>query len=528
MTVSSSSAPLLAGVFVFAFALAYGVIRALLRWWPSGFGADTSDGVRKLQAVPVLRVGGLAFYLVFIVAITLVWALSSKMGFEEGGLIGWPFLLFGVVLFLVGFADDLFGLSASVKLLAQVAVGVGAYHFGMSIEILTHPFGANRIDLGGFALVLTVAWFVAIPNLINLVDGMDGIAGGIGLFLSFALAVIGGVSGNGPLLLLSLMMAGGITAFLCFNLPPAKIYMGDGGAYLIGYFIAATSLVTSNKGAVSSALLVVVIALGFPILDTLLAMFRRWITGVPIMAPDALHLHHRLQTLGVSKRNLVFVLYGVFAVLSLLGLSVFLSAGYTLPVVGMVIVVAVLGTLRLLGLPHSVREAKRAIREMIVARKDVRYAYVMAQVLAHDLERISDGAVYWRQVRDFLSKMGIEPVPSDITESDDRRRRQCGGEICLVVFPLAPTRVWKLCCPAPAGSRRQWDRVIRCLQPAVVAALQRWGDPPPELGVWPGSPATRLYVESSLNGETSESGSVHPLQGRIAKWTGVEENLAER
>lgn len=505
------------------FTLAYGVIAALRRWWPVTVGADLPDGVRKQQACPILRVGGLGLFAVFAASFAAIGIFSDywREAPDAQGLLGLPFVIFGAALFLVGFSDDLFGLPAIVKLGVQVCVGLGAYECGMSIDMFTHPFADESVSTGSFSLILTVAWFVAIPNLINLVDGMDGLAGGVGLFLCLTLAILGALSGNIPLAILSLMMAGGLAAFLCFNLPPARIYMGDGGAYLIGYFIAAASLISSNKGAVSSAILVVVIALGFPILDTLLAVLRRGISGLPIMAPDAHHLHHRLQTLGISKRNLVMVLYGVFAGLSLLGLSVFFSDGYSLPIVGMVLVVAILGTFRSLGIPHNLRDLRQMVREMLAARRDVRYAYSMAQVLVHDLDRLPNKEAFWGQVQGFLLKFGIEPVPTDLEQPGNQGNRGCAGDFCMVVFPLSDERVWKLCCPTPSGSRRQWVRVLRCFHPSMMTAMRRWGDPPSELGVWVRSGLDVHHLECTLNGEQQVGIAVNPLHGKIALWAGA-------
>ncbi|MEM7602480.1 MAG: MraY family glycosyltransferase, partial [Verrucomicrobiota bacterium] len=374
--------------------------------------------------------------------------------------------------------DDLFGVSASLRLGVQIAVGVAAYSAGMRIENISNPMGDGMFELGGFSLVFTVFWFVALPNLINLVDGMDGLAGGIGLFLSLTLSTIGYLTGNYPLVMMGLAMAGGLVAFLVFNLPPAKVYMGDGGAYLLGYFIASTSLITSNKGSIFGALLVVVIALGFPILDTMLAILRRGLSGLPLMHADARHLHHRLMTLGFSKRTVLMLLYGIFASLCLLGLSVFISAGYTFPIVGMIITVGVFFALRKLGLPHTVREAKQHLRELIAIRKDVRYAYSIAQVLGHDLERVSSSDEYWEEVMAGLAKFGINPAVDC-----DGLQMKCSDSQKIVLFDLPGDYLWRLCCRSPVGGRRSLDRILRCFVQALMDGCDRWGGYPAYLGI---------------------------------------------
>jgi UDP-GlcNAc:undecaprenyl-phosphate GlcNAc-1-phosphate transferase len=372
----------------------------------------------------------------------------------------------------------------------------------MRIDMVSHPLGTGEIETGAFGLILTVIWFVSIPNLINLVDGMDGLAGGIALFLSLTLATLGAFSGHEELLLLNVALMGGVVAFLLFNLPPAKIYMGDGGAYLLGFIIAGSSLLTSNKGSIFGALLVVIIALGFPILDTALAMVRRALTGLPLMRPDALHLHHRLLTLGFSKRNILFILYGVFAGLSLLGLSVFLSAGYSLPIVGMIATIAVIQTMRFVGLPHNLREVKRVLREIITARKDTRYAYAMSLVLEHDLERVGSPDCFWENLRVFLDRLEISPVAPGIALPQAESRK-------IVALRIDDRTLWVLHCPRPEGTSRRWERVARCFLSAIMGARANWGRALPiSLGfVEYEDEAELLAAEASLKDDSETSSS---------------------
>jgi UDP-GlcNAc:undecaprenyl-phosphate GlcNAc-1-phosphate transferase len=489
------------GAAVFILAIVIGLISIVLlrRFWVWDRGRDAGDGVRKLQTEPILRVGGLALFAVFLFACLV--AISGAHP-EKAPLLGWPFFLLGTTMFLLGFLDDLFGLPALVRLFVQIGVGVAAYLCEMRIDMVSHPLGAGEIETGAFGLILTVIWFVSIPNLINLVDGMDGLAGGIALFLSLTLATLGAFSGHEELLLLNVALMGGIVAFLMFNLPPAKIYMGDGGAYLLGFIIAGSSLLTSNKGSIFGALLVVIIALGFPILDTALAMLRRGLTGLPLMRPDALHLHHRLLTLGFSKRNILFILYGVFAGLSLLGLSVFLSAGYSLPIVGMIATIAVIQMMRFVGLPHNVREVKRVLREIITARKDIRYAYAMSLVLEHDLERVRSAESFWENLRVFLDRLEITPVVLGAPLSPEESKK-------IVTLRIDESTLWVLHCPRPEGMSRRWERVARCFLSAIMGARANWGRTlPAALGfIECGDEAELLAMETAFKSEAGFTAS---------------------
>lgn len=464
-------------IIIFATSLLTGLVGIVLirRFWTWRRGWDLGDGIRKLQSRPVLRVGGLALYFSFVVSFAL--ANIPREGAAE--LLGLPFFLLATAMFLLGMIDDLLGLPAMPRLAVQVGIGVAAYFCGMRIDLITDPFGGGSIETHEFGLILTVVWFVAIPNLINLVDGMDGLAGGIALFLCLTLATIGGVTGNAELLNLNVALAGGIVAFLAFNLPPAKIYLGDGGAYLVGFLIAGSSLLSSNKGSVFGSLLVVVIALGFPILDTALAMVRRGISGLPVMRPDALHLHHRLQVLGFSKRNILFALYGIFACLALLGISVFLTAGYTLPVVGMVVTIGVIQGLRFLGLPHNLAEAKKSLIDVISARKDVRYSYTLSLVLEHELERTASADLFWDRLRDSIGRLGLQPGSLKLLDTTTGEGSpEPGGD--LVVLRMDATTLWLIQCAPGEGRRKRWVRVARCFHPVIMGAKTKWGGELPE------------------------------------------------
>lgn len=486
-------------LFAIAFAVVFAGVVALRRFWRSPLGVDGADGFRKDQKTPVIRLGGLPLYAAFIVGYLFS---GESLSLSGSGHLPVEFLLLATAMFLVGLLDDLFGLPAKLKFGAQLTIALIAYLSDMRIDIISNPFGGGALELGGFGILVTVFWFVALPNLINLIDGMDGLAGGVALFLSGTLAAIGIFTGNTALAYISMAMMGGLVAFLFFNLPPARIYMGDGGAYLLGFYIAATSLISSNKGSVIGAILVVVIALGFPILDTALAMVRRSLAGLPVTAPDARHIHHRLQTLGFSKRSILLVLYGVFFSLNLLGIAVFAFEGYALPIAGMIVVVAMLMGLRIIGLPHTPAEAKKVIREVLAARKDIRYAYSLAQVLEHDLDRAPSGEVYWGHLRNALARLGIIPRSEEAQDSEGN------GDRSVLVLPVSDELSWHLDCPVPQNRKKQWDRIVRCFQLPLANGMRKWGTPE-DMGL-------RLAVEKSTGTEKAQATRTEHMPAGIA------------
>ena len=335
-------------------------LSALVTWWiihrDFALAKDAPDALRKSHSGSIPRLGGFPIFLAISLASTLFLALGI-IELERW----WPFLLCNTLMFALGFVDDLSPVGAKVKLLGQVGVSLIAYALGLSIEVLSIPVGDGDVHLDALSLPVTLFWCVAITNIVNLIDGMDGLASGIGLFLCLCLGVVGFLAGQIGVALLALVMAGGLLGFLIFNLPPAKIFLGDGGAYLLGFFIATLSMQSSNKGTIAAALLVVMIALGLPILDTAFAILRRGIRGVPLFRADAQHIHHRLLSMGYSKHSALLVLYGACAVLSIIGLSVFLTRGFMIPIAGAAVVLFALFTARYLGYVSDWRKFREQI-----------------------------------------------------------------------------------------------------------------------------------------------------------------------
>ncbi|OYW76323.1 MAG: hypothetical protein B7Z37_09170 [Verrucomicrobia bacterium 12-59-8] len=382
------------------------LVAALGTWWilkrGGRIGLDKPDTRRKLHEKAISRLGGAPIFLAV--------GLASIVAGYIGGL-GWtrwlPVAVCNAMIFSVGFVDDLKPLGAKVKLVGQIGTALILYSLGVSIDILSNPFGEGALTLGWWSLPLTLLWLVSIPNIVNLIDGMDGLAGGFGLFLSLTLAFLGYYSRQPDVLVVSLAMAGALAGFLIFNLPPAKIFLGDGGAYLIGFFIASVSLFTSNKGSIIGALLVIIIALGVPILDTLFAIIRRAIRGVSIFNADAEHIHHRLILLGYSKGGALAALYAVCLALSLVGLSILMIKGIALPVVGAFLFLLALGTARYLGYIRSWSNFRAQINETMERRRQREFFRAYGRVLDFEVERCADLQSFATLFQHGLERMGL-------------------------------------------------------------------------------------------------------------------------
>lgn len=312
--------------FVSAFIVALLATRTVIAFARRIGAVDKPDGYRKVHKQETPRLGGLAIYAAFAAPLVALihfpeWSQVSRELFSRADTM--LSLMIGATLALgLGVLDDLFDLRAIWKLLWQVLIASLMYWFGFSIAAISNPFG-GRFGLGAFSFPVTVFWFVGCMNAVNLLDGLDGLAAGMTLFVSLTLFLVSLHFRNLIGMLLMGSLSGAALGFLMFNFPPARIFLGDSGSMLLGFLVAALSLVgATRKAEAAVALFIPVVALGLPILDTSLAILRRWYKRLPISAPDRQHIHHALVAMGYSQRRVVMTLYGICLVLGLAALLI--------------------------------------------------------------------------------------------------------------------------------------------------------------------------------------------------------------
>jgi UDP-GlcNAc:undecaprenyl-phosphate GlcNAc-1-phosphate transferase len=275
---------------------------------------------RKVHKHPIPRVGGIAIYLAFFLPFASTFIYSTGMfgllvlDRQMIALIIGASLVFGV-----GLWDDVRGLKPTIKLMFQGLSALIAYEGGIRIALIALP-GTEAWTLGWLSLPVTLLWFLLVINAINLVDGLDGLAAGVSFFASMVLLVLCATSGK-LLLAMGLAALGGATlGFLRYNFNPASIFMGDSGSYFLGYVLAALSVLGSIKSQAAVAILIPIIALGFPLMEAVFAPIRRFMIGERLFKADKEHFHHRLLRFGLTHRRAVLLLYGVticFGALSL-------------------------------------------------------------------------------------------------------------------------------------------------------------------------------------------------------------------
>jgi len=258
------------------------------------------------------RVGGLAIFAAFLLVPLLVCLVSSDLTDllasqkrETAGLLG-----AALMILLLGLLDDLREVDFKIKFLVQTAAAALVFVIGYRIEDVALPWGAT-FSLGWAAPVLTILWLVFLTNAMNLIDGKDGIAAGVAIIVAVPLAFIAADVDN-PLVAAQLVaIAGACAGFLPFNLPVASRLLGDSGALLLGFLLAALAIKGSIGVSGSMFISVPVVALGFPILDTLLAFVRRLADLRHPFAPDLDHIQHRLEQRGLGDRAVVLSLYAL-------------------------------------------------------------------------------------------------------------------------------------------------------------------------------------------------------------------------
>ena len=272
---------------------------------------DVPGEARRIHDHPIPRLGGLAIFLGFLVGVLPFTTLSKPV---QGILLGC------VVVVVTGAVDDFVTLKPWMKLAGQfLAAGIAVLH-GVTIHILTNPnvFSEETIMLGVLAVPVTLVWIVGVTNAVNLIDGLDGLAVGVSVIsCATMLAVALIVSEDPSISVILAALAGACVGFMPYNLNPAKIFMGDTGAMLLGYVLSTVSILGLFKTYAIVTFAIPLLALAVPLSDTIFAVVRRLIHGQDIMKPDRGHIHHILLDMGLTQKQAVAVLYAVSAILGL-------------------------------------------------------------------------------------------------------------------------------------------------------------------------------------------------------------------
>ena len=329
------------------------LLTPLVRRFALRIGAVSTPGGRHVHGRTIPRLGGIGLAIAWAVPVV---ALAMRDPMVIHALHGsWLQIATvvggGAAICTVGALDDARGLRAQYKLAAQVLVAAVAFACGFQIQAIQLPL-LGTLQMGAFALPVTVLWIVGVTNAVNLIDGLDGLAAGVTFFAAFTSFVIASISGSVFVALTMASLMGALVGFLFFNFNPARIFMGDSGSYFLGFVLATTALAgggLQQKASTAVSLLVPVLALGVPIFDTLFSMFRRLLERRPLFSADRGHVHHRLLDLGLTHRRAVILLYGVSSLLAGGAIAVSLGRSWHVGLALLSVSLVFVGFVRFLG-----------------------------------------------------------------------------------------------------------------------------------------------------------------------------------
>lgn len=272
---------------------------------------------RKIHSGNISRLGGVGIFLAYII-VSLIYLIKFNPSEISNNL---PIIIAGCLIFVFALLDDLFNLPAILKLIVQlIAVSLVTFNGFRFTQI----FNWKLPEILSF--ILTFGWILGVINAFNLIDGLDGLCGSLSFTTITTLGIIYFLSGK-PEATLCFILAAAIFGFLCFNWPPAKLFMGDGGSQFLGFMIATFPLYTSNDAFEYNKFLIMIIITAFPVFDTIAAIWRRIRDKQSIMSPDRSHLHHKLLNIGYSKTTaLLLIAFIQILICSIVIISFNLSA----------------------------------------------------------------------------------------------------------------------------------------------------------------------------------------------------------
>ena len=404
---------------------------------------------RHVHQSPLPRLGGVAIFLAFSISMSVWLGLSLFFPRLVAGLAPVTLLRIYIpacLIFCLGIYDDLHGAGPYLKFSVQAVAAVLLFAGGM--RVLDLPLIFHHSLPGFVGLPLTVLWVVAVTNAFNLIDGLDGLAAGSALFSTMVFFVCALVSHSWLESLMSITLAGAILGFLRFNFNPAAIFLGDSGSLFIGFMLSALALAGAQKAPTFVAVAIPVVSFGFPILETLLSVLRRLISGRPILTADREHIHHKLLEMGFSHRQVVIVLYAVSAIFAMLSLFLLWPTGSTLG-----LVLAVVGTGIWLGVQHLNypefgelrRVAQRTIdqRQIVINNLSVRRALDELKVAA-DFNQVRSVLLAAFASNDFDAfDLHLEPLSADKVSASETTRHFHWSKFPRMMA-ISSQPVWKL------------------------------------------------------------------------------------
>ncbi|TDM03673.1 glycosyltransferase family 4 protein [Macrococcus carouselicus] len=286
----------------------------VLIWVSPCIGAMDKPNFRKVHKKPVSILGGTVILISFLIGIKIAQPIEEEIV---------PLVIGAILINMLGLVDDIYDLKPIIKLVGQILVSLIVVYHGITIDLITLPFGFI-IEFGVLSIPVTILWIVAVTNAINLVDGLDGLAAGVSMIALGTIGLIAIFQGNIFIIMICSVLIGALLGFIRYNFYPASIFLGDNGALTLGFIIGVLSLL-GFKNITLISLLFPIIILGVPFIDMVFAMIRRYLKGQPVMQADKSHLHHKLLEHGYSHPQTVILIYSIAMLFSLASVILYLS-----------------------------------------------------------------------------------------------------------------------------------------------------------------------------------------------------------
>jgi len=282
---------------------------------------------RKIHSKPVPYLGGLSIYLSFIILFFIGMYFFGILHWDKKNIV---LMISSFLILLLGLYDDTKRAKPLFKLTIQIFIALYIALSGILIDRITNPFGGTIFFPYWLSIVITIFWIVGMINAINLIDGLDGLASGVIAISSIFIFIIAFIKQNVFIAYITSIFSGAVGGFLIYNFPPAKIFMGDTGSMFLGLIFSFFAIVGNRKSAVAINLLIPLILLTLPIIDTILAIIRRANKRKNIFQADKEHIHHRLLNLGIPYKTVIILIYLFCVYLGLISLiSIKLSKEFT-------------------------------------------------------------------------------------------------------------------------------------------------------------------------------------------------------
>jgi UDP-GlcNAc:undecaprenyl-phosphate/decaprenyl-phosphate GlcNAc-1-phosphate transferase len=373
---------------------------------------DEPDGRRKIHARPIPIAGGVAVLLTTAVVLTgaIFVAGPWREALTERWLMVGGLAAAATVIAIVGVADDYYGMRGGTKLFWQLVAVAIVMSCGVHVGNV-RLFGTN-ISLGVFAIPFTAFWLLGAINSLNLIDGMDGLLGCLGSIICGSLAAMAFMNQHYEVAVIATAMAGSLLGFLCFNFPPATIFLGDCGSMLIGLVVGVLAIESSLKGPATVALAAPAALLVIPILDTSAAIVRRKLTGRSIYTTDRGHLHHVLLRRGLSNRGVLLLVGGLCIVASAGAFLSLYSNSEAWALLTVLVVVGLLVVSRLFGHAEFLLIKERLLAVFFAIRHGSEQGRVHQSSVR--LQGSVDWDDLWRHVTETAQQLRLQAVCLDV------------------------------------------------------------------------------------------------------------------